>query len=46
MLVDREAKISNFKKEKYHVVHIAAGGMEAASDRFLNPDDANATKTA
>ena len=41
MLVDREAKISNFKKEKYHVVHIAAGGMEAASDRFLNPDDAD-----
>ena len=39
-------KISNFKKEKYHVVHIAAGGMEAASDRFLNPDDADATKTA
>ena len=46
MMVDREAKISNFKKEKYHVVHIAAGGMEAASDRFLNPDDADATKTA
>ena len=46
MLVDREAKISNFKKEKYHVVHIAAGGMEAASDRFMNPDDADATKTA
>ena len=46
MLVDREAKISNFKKEKYYVVHIAAGGMEAASDRFLNPDDADATKTA
>ena len=37
MLVDREAKISNFKKEKYHVVHIAAGGMEAASDRFTEP---------
>ena len=34
MLVDRESKIDNFKKEKYHVVHIAAGGMEAASDRF------------
>ena len=46
MLVDREAKISNFKKEKYHVVHIAAGSMEAASDRFMNPDDADATKTA
>ena len=46
MLVDREAKISNFKKEKYHVVHIAVGGMEAASDRFTNPEDADATKTA
>ena len=46
MLVDRESQIGNFKKEKYHVVHIAAGGMEAASDRFLNPDDADATKTA
>ena len=46
MLVDREAKIRKFKKEKYHVVHIAAGGMEAASDRFMNPDAADATKTA
>ena len=46
MLVDRESKIDNFKKEKYHVVHIAAGGMEAASDRFSSADDANATKTA
>ena len=40
MLVDRESQIGNFKKEKYHVVHIAAGGMEAASDRFTSPDDA------
>ena len=23
-----------------------AGGMEAASERFMNPDDADATKTA
>ena len=30
MLVDREAKISSFQKEKYHIVQIAAGGMEAA----------------
>ena len=27
-------------------VHIAAGSMEATSDRFMNPDDADATKTA
>ena len=46
MLVDREAKISDFKKEKYHVVHIAAGGMEAASDRVSSAADADATKTA
>ena len=46
MLVDREAKISNFKKEKYHVVHIAAGGMEAASDRVSSAADADAIKTA
>ena len=46
MLVDRESQIGNFKKEKYHVVHIAAGGMEAASDRFTSPDDAEAAKAA
>ena len=46
MLVDREAKINSFQKEKYHIVQIAAGGMEAASDRFLNPDAADATMTA
>ena len=46
MLVDREAKISNFKKEKYHIVHIAAGGMEAASDRVSCAADADAIKTA
>ena len=44
MLVDREAKISDFKKEKYHVVHIAAGGMEAASDRVSSADDADAPR--
>ena len=46
MLVDREAKISDFKKKKYHVVHIAAGGMEAASDRVSSAADADAIKTA
>ena len=46
MLVDREAKISNFKKEKYHVVHITAGGMEAASSRISNPGEAASLKAA
>jgi len=44
MLVDREAKISSFQKEKYHIVQIAAGGMEAASERMRNADDAKALK--
>lgn len=46
MLVDREAKISSFQKEKYHIVQIAAGGMEAASERMRNADDAKALKAA
>ena len=46
MLVDREAKISSFQKEKYHIVQIAAGGMEAASERMGNADDAKALKAA
>ncbi len=50
MLVDREAKISSFKKEKSEreipVVHIAAGGMEAASERMGNADDAKTLKAA
>lgn len=46
MLVDREAKISSFQKEKYHIVQIAAGGMEAASERMENADDAKALKAA
>ena len=46
MLVDREAKISSFQKEKYHIVQIAAGGMEAASERMGNAEDAKALKAA
>ena len=30
------ARITGFQKEKYHIVHIAGGGVEAASDRFLD----------
>lgn len=46
MLVDRGGKISTFKKEKYHLVHIAAGGMEAAVSRISSAGDAEAVKTA
>ncbi len=40
MLVERDAKITGFQKEKYHIVHIAGGGVEAASDRFPDPAEA------
>ena len=46
MLVDRDAKITDFKKEKYHIVHIAAGGADAVSSRFPDAAEANTVKTA
>ena len=46
MLADRDAKITGFQKEKYHIVHIAGGGVEAASDRFPDPTEAESVKTA
>lgn len=46
MLVEREAKITGFQKEKYHIVRIAGGGVEAASDRFPDPAGAESVKTA
>lgn len=46
MLVDRDAKITGFQKEKYHIVHIAGGGVEAASDRYPDPAEAENVKTA
>ena len=46
MLVDRDAKITGFQKEKYHIVHIAGDGVEAASDRFPDPAEAESVKTA
>ena len=46
MLVDRDAKITGFQKEIYHIVHIAGGGVEAASDRFPDPAEAESVKTA
>ena len=46
MLVDRDAKITDFKKEKYHIVHITAGGADAVSSRFSDAAEANTVKAA
>ena len=46
MLVDRDAAITNFKKEKYHMVRLNFDGVEAASNRIAAADEANALKTA
>lgn len=44
MLVDREAKIMNFKKEAYYVAHILGNGLDAVSERIR--DKAEAEKIA
>ena len=44
MLVDREAKIMNFKKEAYYVAHILGNGLDAVSDHIC--DKAEAEKIA
>jgi DNA topoisomerase-3 len=46
MLVDRDAAITNFKKEKYHMARLNFDGVEAASNRIAAADEANALKTA
>ena len=46
MLVDRDAAISSFKKEKYYVVRLSLGGAEASSERIRAADEAQALKTA
>ena len=46
MLVDRDAKITDFKKEKYHIVHIGVGGADAVSSRFPDAAEANTVKAA
>ena len=35
MLVDREAKIMNFKKEAYYVAHILGNGLDAGIGAYL-----------
>ena len=44
MLVDREAKIMNFKKEAYYVAHILGNGLDAVSEHIS--DKAEAEKIA
>ena len=45
MLVDRDAAITTFKKEKYYHVRLALSGTEAASERISNKAEADALKT-
>ena len=44
--VDREAKISGFQKEKYHIVQLAAGGVEAASGHISDAAEAEKVRAA
>ena len=46
MLVDRDAAITTFKKEKYYHVRLMLSGAEAVSERISNKAEANALKTA
>ena len=46
MLVDRDAAITSFKKEKYYHVRLAMGGAEAASERIRAADEADALRNA
>ena len=40
MLVERESKIMNFKKEQYFMAHILCGGVDAATERIDNKTEA------
>ena len=44
MLVDRDAAITTFKKEKYYHVRLALSGAEAASERISNKAEADTLK--
>lgn len=46
MLTDRDAEITTFKKEKYHIVRLNLGGAEAASARISDAAEAETVKTA
>ena len=46
MLVDRDWKITSFKKEKYHHVRLPLGGAEAVSEKIAAPEEAEALRAA
>lgn len=46
MLTERQAKISGFQKEKYHIVRLDLGGVDAASCRISTAKEAESLKTA
>ncbi len=46
MLVDRDAAITKFKKEKYYHVRLMLSGAEAVSERFSHRSEADTLKTA
>ena len=46
MLADRDAAITSFKKETYHIVRLDVGDAEAASARISDAAKAEAVKTA
>lgn len=46
MLVDRDAKILRFQKEKYYTVGIQSGGLKAGSGRIASMDEADTLRKA
>ena len=46
LLVERDGKITMFHKEKYHIVHIGCGGVDAESERISDAAAADAQRTA
>ena len=46
MLVDRDWKITSFKKEKYHHVRLTLDGAEAVSEKISAPEEAEALRAA
>ena len=46
MLVERDSKITQFRKEKYHHVRLTLGGAEAVSEKIAAPEEAEALRAA
>ena len=46
MLVDRDSRITLFRKEKYHHVRLALDGAEAVSEKIAAPEEAESLRAA